>query len=138
MQSGRYVCRYKSLDPANFKGYLDDQELTEIDTVISEFDVSLKRLGLVILEQFFKRNFQLTHTIFQNFLKEMVENEFTNNVNPHIYDNILASMGLLPSVYKTISKTNSNQQIKYVLPIIVIDHLKYKTFLIVIFLQLTL
>ena len=85
---------------------MDDQEHSETDTVISEFDISLKRLGLVILEQFFRRNFELTHNLFNIFLVQMTENKFTNATDPHIYDNILSATGLLPSIYKKMRANN--------------------------------
>ena len=63
-------------------------------------------MGLVILEQFFKRNFELTHRIFQNFLFQMSDIKFTEEFNPQIYDNVLSATGLLPLIYKTNRNKN--------------------------------
>jgi hypothetical protein len=42
----------------------------------------------------------------------MMTNEFTNDVNPHIYDNILASLGLLPQIYRSIEAKQPEQRAK--------------------------
>ena len=61
---------------------------------------------MVILEQLFSRNFDLTHQIFQKYLDDLLNSKFPSNFNPLIYDNILSAMGLLPRIYKSLNSKN--------------------------------
>lgn len=70
----------------------------------------MKRLGMIILEHLFKRNFELSHKIYKSLLKKIEENEITSETNAFKYDNILSCMNLLPGIYKTVQRLNPQNQ----------------------------
>lgn len=92
---------------------MEDQDLAEIDTVISEYDVSLKRLGAVLLEQLFMRNFHVTHRLFQEYMDNLIERKLPPDQNAIFYDNVLSVMGFLPRVYKTLVSKKPELQERY-------------------------
>lgn len=67
---------------------------------------------MAILEQLFKRNFDLTHRIFRGSLDKLLNSEFLPSTNPHIYDNILSCMSLLPRIYNSVKASRPDEAIE--------------------------
>lgn len=103
---------FKSNNTKEFENYLDNQEQKDIDTVISEFELSIKRIGTVIIEQMFFRNFEVVHGIYLEMLNQMISSNYNSSIKFQIYDNIFNVLGYLPKVYLDVLHKSIDKSIQ--------------------------
>lgn len=103
---------FKSNNSKEFENYLDNQEQKDIDTVISEFELSIKRIGTVIIEQMFLRNFEIVHSIYLEMLNEMISSNYNSSIKYQIYDNVFNVLGYLPKVYLDVLHKSTDKSIQ--------------------------
>ena len=89
-----------NIDPEKF---IEDQESIGLDTVISDLDCSLPKIGSLIVEQLFYRFPQLSLSTYYNSLYEVVESK--SDIPFVIQDNVFSIISYLPQVYSTMNIT---------------------------------
>lgn len=81
----------------NFEVFIEDQEASGIDTVISELDCSLPKIGSVIINQFFQRFPEISLKVFYQSIDEIISQK--SDVSVNLQDNLFSLISYLPKVY---------------------------------------
>ena len=95
---GNLMIYEENIDPERF---IEDQESIGIDTVISELDCSLPKIGSLIVEQLFYRFPEISLLVYYDSLNEVIENKI--QVPTEIQDNVFNVISYLPKVYSSLN-----------------------------------
>ena len=99
----------------DFEAFIDDQENTGIDTIHSELECSLPKIGALIIEQLFYRFPKVALPIYYESLDEVISQKVS--LPESIQDSVFNIVAYLPKVYSFLGlddeKVNIMQVIEY-------------------------
>lgn len=99
----------------DFEAFIDDQESTGIDTIHSELECSLPKIGALIIEQLFYRFPKIALPIYYESLEEVISQKVV--LPESLQDSVFNIVGYLPKVYSFLGledqKINIMQVIEY-------------------------